>query len=230
MNIRHQTILLFLLLYVSIVPAQKLYIFYPAPIRPHIAQKKLTEAGKDFTIVVFGRYKDFIARVTIEKPDALLTKPDLLKQIPDFKKALSGKKEGKIAEPYVFLSIGQKIDTATIGNATVGTIDFLGRKGMDNLFASYFSTPPKIKRVTKVEDLLPLLSFRMASALFLCKDKVPSIKSKSKLDFVITELPNIRVGIIVFAVQKNRDSGQIIDSFKILQKEINTLYNIDGWK
>ncbi len=60
--------------------AQKLYVFYPTVVRPHILQKKLSEACPDFEITVFGRFADFKAKVELDKPHALLTKPDVLKQ------------------------------------------------------------------------------------------------------------------------------------------------------
>jgi len=45
---------------------------------------------------------------------------------------------------------------------SVGALDFLGRDGMATFVQSVVGAHPKVERVTKVEDLLPLLQVRVA--------------------------------------------------------------------
>ncbi len=212
--------------------AQKLYVFYPTTVRPYVLQAKLSEACPKIEITVFGRYTDFKAKVTMDQPDALLTKPEVLKQFPEYQKSLSGTKNNKDDEPYILLSVDKGVDAAGLGGVTIGAIDFLGRKGMESLVASFFTSPPRIKRVTKMEDLLPLLTFNMVKAILICKDQKSYFKKKSQLRFVETPLRDVRVGIITLASKKESDqsSVQIINAVKKVSDDINSLFEVEKWK
>lgn len=213
----------------SSLSAEKLYVFYPTTIRPSVLQKKLKEACPAIDITVFGRYKDFIAQINIAPPDAIIVKPDLLKQLPDYEKNLSGVKQGKADEPYFLLSIDKNIDLSKIGQEVIGIVDFLGRKETAKLVASFFTPSPKIKRVIKIEDLLPLLIFNMATSLFLCEDDIAYLKETSKLNFMVTNLPNVKIGLISLAIRKKSSSELIVKSIKGLSNELNLIFTIDEW-
>lgn len=230
MNIKYQTYFILLLLSTMLFGGEKLYVFYPTTVRPHILQKKLSEACPEIEITVFGRYKDFMAQVAVNYPNAILVKPDLLQQLPLYKKILSGIKNEKLDGPYSLVSVERKIDTDSIGNITIGTVDFLGRKGMNDLLSTFFTNPPKVKRVTKTEDMLPLLRFNMVTALFLCVDDLEYLQEKSKLNFVITNLPEARVGGVAIAFKNEITSPLIFKSVKGFSKELNSIFDIDGWK
>ncbi len=212
--------------------AQKLYVFYPTTVRPYVLQEKLSGACPEMEITVFGRFSDFKAKVESDKPDALLTKPDVLKQFPQYQKSVAGFKKNQDDEPYILLSVDKGVDATSLGGMTIGAIDFLGRKGMENLVASFFKSPPRVKRVTKMEDLLPLLTFNMAKAIFIGKDQKTYFTKKSQLNFIETPLQNVRIGTLILAVQKGKtqSSGPIIANVKKLPGDINLLLRVEQWK
>jgi hypothetical protein len=57
---------------------------------------------------------------------------------------------------------------------------FMGRNEMTGFVNTFFPSAPTLKRVTKVEDLLPLLTFNMAQAVLTTNDNVSFIKSTSR--------------------------------------------------
>lgn len=215
----------------SIYCVQKLYVFYPTVVRPHILQKKISLACSGLEVTVFGRFTDFKTKVKLDNPDAIITKPDVLKQFSGYKINLQGQKKGRQDEKYVLLSIGKKVDFSETGSVTIGAIDFLGRKEMENLLASLLISKPKVKRVTKVEDLLPLLSFNMVNAIFISENQENYFKTKSQLNFIITPLQNANIGIISLALKTGKEEGaEITNSINKLDKEINLLFEIEKWK
>lgn len=229
MKFKYVTLFIILFFLANVIGSEKLYIFYPSPVRPHILQKNLSETCPDIEVTVFGRYKDFIEKIKITAPDAIITKPDLLPQLPDYKKKATGLKDGKSSEAYFLLSVDSKIDVSKIGQETIGVVDFLGRQGMENLISTLFTDIPKVKRVTKVEDLLPLLTFNMATALFLSEKDVEYLKKKSKLNLKTTPLPNAEVGIVSFAIKKDKGSASMEKAFHNIEQELQVMLKLDNW-
>ncbi len=222
---------LFLLLINLVTLAQKIYLFYPSPIqRPYSIQQKLTQLKPNYKIIVFGNYADFIESSIDDAPDAIITKPNLLKIFKGYTKVLSGLKNGKETEPYVLLSINKKIDISQNSTKTVGVLNFLNRKDMDTLFIRYFKALPKIKRVMKVEDLLPLLTFRMVNAILISQNQVDYFKEKSNMNFIVSELPGFRIGIVMLAVKKSENSPQIINWVVDFDKDLLSTFGVDKWK
>jgi hypothetical protein len=206
-----------------------LYVFYPSASRPQIIQKELAEELPGISIIVFGRYVDFIEKTGVEHPTAILTKQDVIAQLDDYLTAASGTRAGLSEEPYLLVSTRQTAQP--YGSLTIGVVDFLGRSGMDTLAQRFFAVVPKIKRVTKVEDLLPLLSFGMADAVLVSPAHAEYLAKASNLPFVTKAAGPAQIGIIALAVRKNGGDGAALAGMvRRLSKETNTLLGIDGWK
>ena len=77
---------------------------------------------------------------------------------------------GKEWEPYLLLMTAAAAAAAgtnkpSLAGKTVGIVDLLGRDGTQAFAAAAAGTPDvKVKRVAKIEDLLPLLEFSAADA------------------------------------------------------------------
>src|SRR5512133_688998 len=225
-------ILFLLLLTVSTVFAQKnLYIFYPSIVRPQTIQDKVETVFQGTTVTVFGRYNDFSAKIEIEPPDMVITKTMLIKQLGSYTPVLHGYRNGKSEDSYVLLSINQPVDLKSITSETlIGTIDIMGRNGMNTFVSQFFPTTPKLKRVTKMEDLLPLLTFNMTVAVLVQEPAVSYFKTTSNLNFSITPLPETKDGIVALGVKNGTDSDKIIAALKSVDKEVCSFFEVDLWK
>ena len=210
--------------------SESLFVFYPIAERPNVVQGKLSDACPGIDITVFGRVGDFTSRVQGGPPDAILSKPIVIQQFPDYAIQLQGARGDKTEEPYVFLSVDKGIDPAGLADVTVGMIDILGRKEMTDFVGGFLSPTPKLKRVTKMEDLLPLLTFNMCGAILIGENSVGYFKSISQLNFVITPSGGMKNGMIAIAVKKGSNAEKILTAIKGLKSDVNTLLEVDSWK
>jgi hypothetical protein len=227
-----QKFLFLLLLTISTISAQKnLYIFYPSIARPQTIQDKVEKIFQGTTVTVFGRYNDFSAKIELEPPDMVITKTLLIKQLDSYTPVLHGYRNGKSEDSYVLLSINQPVDLKNITSETlIGTIDILGRNGMNTFVSQFFPIIPKLKRVTKMEDLLPLLTFNMTTAILVQEPAVSYFKTTSNLNFNVTPLPETKDGIVALGVKNGIDPGKIIASLKSVDKEVCSFFEVDLWK
>jgi len=225
-------IIFLLLLTLSTAFAQKnLYIFYPSIVRPQTIQDKVQKVFQGTTVTVFGRYNDFSAKIESEPPDMIITKPTLIKQLSSYTPVLNGYRNGKSEDSYVLLSINQPVDLKSITSETlIGTIDIMGRNGMNTFVSQFFQTTPKLKRVTKMEDLLPLLTFNMTVAILVQEPAVTYFKATSNLKFNITPLPETKDGIVALGVKSGVNSDKIVATLKSVDKEICSFFEVDIWK
>ena len=232
MRIRIPYIGLLLQLFISVLFAQeKLYVFYPSTARPQAIQDKMQENFPGVTVTVFGRFNDFTTKIDLEPPDAILTKPALVKQLANYSPAVQGSRDGKTVETYVLLSINGPVDLSTVNAETViGVFDILGRAGMNTFANQFFPTVPKLKRVTKVEDLLPLLTFNMAAAILIEDATVSFFKSTSNLTFSITPLPATTDGIAALGIRTGCKADKSAASLKKADKETSSFFKVDLWK
>ncbi|MCP4220728.1 MAG: hypothetical protein GY765_39235 [bacterium] len=209
---------------------EKLYVFYPNEIRPKIIRRQLSEACPGIEITVFGRYKDFKAKVIWDSPDAIITKTPLIKQLEGYNIRFNGIRDSKTNEHYVLLSIEKPIALPDLSTHYIGTVDFLGRKEMKGFVENILSRPAKIKRVTKLEDLLPLMTFKMAEGILITEKEVEYFEEISKLNFVRTKLKNIGTGIVALATHKGSKARVVMEALKKIPEKTNMLLGIQEWK
>lgn len=219
------------LLTAQLLSQEKVYVFYPTTARPQAVQDKMTAAFAGVTVTVFGRYNDFTAKIEMEAPDAVITKPALIDQLGNYTVALKAERKGKSDESYVLMSINAPLEAASVNAETViGVIDLLGRTGMKSFSEQFFTVEPKLKRVTKVEDLLPLLSFNMAAGILIEDVFVNYFKTTSQLSFSITPLTGAKGGILALGIKKDGKADKTLAALKKNDKELCGLLEVDLWK
>lgn len=183
---------------------ESLYIFFPSTVSPPILQKQISMLSPEVEVIAFGRYSEFEERIAAEPPDAVLSFPEAIRPLKGYAMAVGSNRNGMASEPYYLLTIDQEIEIAHIGKHTIGAVDFLGRKGMKQFITGIFPHPPTLKTVTKIEDLLPLLTFNMVQGIFVTESQVPYFQTVSNLDFKKIRVPNMHSGTLILAV---RDGG-----------------------
>jgi len=230
---KHVLILFFLcLLTTNLFAQEKLYVFYPTISNPEIIKDLLEKHVQRTDVLVFSKHDDFITKVKADLPDAIITKTVLIfDQLGNYEVLLNGQRNGKAETRYVILSINKSLNIESINTSTViGVVNFLGRTGMGSFTKQFFSTAPRLKRVSKVGDLLPLLSLNIAAGILIEDVFVDYFKSTSQLNFFVTPLPVIINGTVGFAVKKERKADKAVNILKKNDKEICDLFHIQQWK
>jgi hypothetical protein len=163
-------------------------------------------------------------------PDAILARPALLARTPGYAVRLLGERNGKTDEGVALLSIGPFVEQDSVGLVSIGAVDILGKQGMDEFVGSLFRPAPQLKRVTKVEDLLPLLNFGMARAVVVFPTDIEYLGRLSTARFTVTYLPEARTGIVALGVRRDEKESVIISSVKSMPSAILRELGIDKWK
>ena len=91
------------------------------------------------------------------------------------------------------------------------------------------STKFKIKRVTKTEDLLPLLQFSAADAILIPKSSVDSIRKKSKLELTVELESPTKVGYPALGFLPKARKGAIEGAIKKLPPQVNAIIGVKRW-
>ena len=156
----------------------RLHAFVPTDMGVLSFQKLLTEAMPSIQVVAFGRHRDFETAMA-EGPDGVLTLEPILRA-KQLHPAVMGNNSSGSTEKYALISVGRAVDPASV--PSVGAVDILGRQGMKEFITSLLGASPKIERVTKVEDLLPLLQLATVDAVLAPERLVHALQAKSKLD------------------------------------------------
>ncbi len=90
------------------------------------------------------------------------------------------------------------------------------------------SALPEVQRVTKVEDLLPLLQFQTADAVLLPERFRADFDSKSKMTFTTLKLPTAKVGLVAVTFLSDRQSVE--SAIRKLPKHVLADLGVDEWK
>jgi hypothetical protein len=103
----------------------------------------------------------------------------------------------------------------------------LDRAGTNALVRDLLGKEVKVERVTKVEDLLPLLQLSRADAVLLPTRLFADIKATSSLNLELRELP-ARLGLPAIAGVGPGASDAVRDTAKLAGKAAQLL-GVDSW-
>lgn len=219
--------------FVTIVSGnEKLYIFYPSTFDYQMMQNRMDTAIPGVSITVFSRYDDFALKMKAEPPEAIITKPILIQeQFNDYEVILNGIRSGKTEDSYVVLSIDSNFTIKSItSESIIGIIDIMGRMGMKTFVNRQFSIEPKIKRVSRIGDLLPFLSLDIAAGIMIESVFIDYFKSTSQAQFTEIPLPESTTGVVAFAIKKGMQADKSLNTLKLNKKSICELFYIQQWK
>jgi hypothetical protein len=193
-----------------------------------VVEKTLQQHLPGLDITVFGRFRDFEEGLTNGHPDAVLSIGPVLQQRGKTA-SLQGYRGGKSAEPYLLASVNQPLEGSLAGK-TIGVVDLLGRDGTQSFLNGLLkATDVKIKRVAKIEDLLPLLEFSAADGIVLPSSMLGRLVERTRLVIKTKELPGGLVGLPAVAVLNPVVRDVVIRSFQQLDAPTKRLLGIDAW-
>jgi hypothetical protein len=203
-------------------------VFLQLDVKSSVVEKTLQEQLPDLAITVFGRYRDFEEGLTSGHPDAVLSITPVLVQRSKAP-LLQGQRSGKSSEPYVLASVNQPLEGSLAGK-TIGVVDLLGRDGTQTFLNSLLKEKDlKIKRVAKIEDLLPLLEFSAADGIVLPSSMLARLLERTRLAIKTRELTATPVGLSAVAVLNPAVRDVVAKSFQKLDASTKRLLGIDAW-
>ncbi|MBK6685584.1 MAG: hypothetical protein IPG45_14035 [Deltaproteobacteria bacterium] len=162
----------------------KLVMYWPGA-NGAALRRQLGAAGLDVRLL--DQSAEFGQVVQSEPADAYLASPAVLRQ-HGLQAALFG--QGGVQSSYVAASLRADLSREQLATFTLGVVDELGKKEMPALVARIIGSaqPPKLRRVPKVEDLLPLLQFKMAEAIIVKSSDFPALKARTQQNLQVLEL------------------------------------------
>jgi hypothetical protein len=205
----------------------RLYVFVSSTDKPHALEERLQEALRGVEVTVFGRYRDFELALTEAPPDAVVSLRVVLDEL-GLPASLQGVTGARTDEPYVLLSVDHAVRPDDV--QSVGSVDLLGRSRMKTFVADVLGrgTAPKVKLVTKTEDLLPLLQFGVTEAVLLPQRHTASVLSRSELNLVSVLLPT-KVGLVA-ASAVSTDGHTVMTIIKSLDMETSKALGAEAWQ
>jgi len=178
--------------------------------------------GVDATAV--GRVADF-ERALQDGPDAVLTLPIVLAG-QGLSPSLRGLSHGSAEERYTLVGAGAAPEPGKV--ASVGALDLLGRDGTNRFVRRLVGAQARVERVTKVEDLLPLLQMQRVDAVLLPARLVRDLRTASRLALSEREL-DLTVGLP--AVASTGSAGaSILVAISRMPKDLSTLLGVEEWR
>ncbi len=209
--------------------AESLYVFVPTEVRANKLQHKISAYCSGVDVTVFGRAKDFHNKIKAFPPSAILSLLPVIERNQLFDPTIEGLKNGIANEDYVLVSVDHPLSRSNLTNKKIGVVDLLGRKAMTKFIGNLLNAKVKIKRVTKVEDLLPLITFASVDAIFVSKTLFNQLKSKSKLNLVATPF-NIKIGLASAALSNSIAKDKLNQCLFSFDKQLNTTLGVDQWR
>ena len=204
------------------------HVFLQLDAKSSIVEKTLQQHLPELGIVVFGRFRDFEEGLTNGHPDAVLSIAPVLQQRGKAS-CLQGQRGGKSTEPYLLASVNQPLEGSVEGK-TIGVVDLLGHDGTQTFLNNLLKTKDiKIKRVAKIEDLLPLLEFSAADGIVLPSSMLGRLLERTRLVIKTKELPGGPVGLPAVAVLNPAVRDVVVRSFQSLDGPTRRLLGVDTW-
>ena len=202
----------------------KLLVFVQTVIKQRALQTLLQKALPGLEVTTVGRVADF-GRSLKEGPDAVLTLPVVL-QAHGMTPQIRGRRAGAIDEPYALLGVDAAPNIGSL--KSVGAIEMLDRAKTNDFVRGLIGRQVKVERVTKVEDLLPLLQLQRADAVLIPLRMLSDIKGTSSLKLSYTEL-STRVGLPALAGLGGGGKQTVLQAAKLAGRPAQLL-GVDSWQ
>jgi hypothetical protein len=193
-------------------------------VKQRALQGELQAALPRLTVTAVGRVADF-DRALSQGQDAVLAAGPVL-EARSLAPRLQGYRLGQREEAYALVAAGRTPDPAQA--VVVGALDLLGREGTTTFVHNLLGAQPKVERVTKVEDLLPLLQIERADSILLAERLVPELQQSSQMKLLARELEK-RVSLPGVAVL-NAQGAEATRDVQKLPQAISKSLGVDEWR
>jgi hypothetical protein len=201
----------------------KLLVYLHVAVKQRAFQSLLGAGLPGVTATAVGRVADF-DRALQDAPDAVLTLPVVL-AAQGLAPALRGLAHGSAEERYALVGAGSNPEPGKV--ASVGALDLLGRDGTNRFVRRLVGPQARVERVTKIEDLLPLLQMQRVDGVLLPARLVGDLRAASRLPLTEREL-DLTVGLPAVANTGPGGAG-VLASIGKLPKDVSKLLGVEEW-
>jgi hypothetical protein len=202
----------------------RLLVYLHINVKQRAFQSLLQTGLPGITTTTVGRIGDF-ERVLAQGQDAVLTLP-LVLGAQKLTPGLRGHRGGSSEEGYALVGTGGAPDPKRVG--AVGALDFLGRDGTNGFVRRMLGRDARVERVTKVEDLLPLLQMQRVDAVLLPTRLFSELQATSRLPLVQQQL-DTRVGLPA-AASVGPAGSSVLSAISRLPRDVSRLLGVDEWR
>lgn len=199
-------------------------VFLHVALKQRAFQNELQAALPQLAVTAVGRLADF-ERGLRDGQDAVLSLPLLLAQ-HGLTPRLQGRRAGAAEERYSLVGTSAAPDPIRV--SAVGALDLLGREATTSFVHGLLGTRPKVERVTKIEDLLPLLQMQRVDAILLPSRQVPELQAASRLTLAQRELGGL-VKLPAVAVVGSQGADALAQVTKLPLK-VSRMLGVDEWR
>lgn len=201
-----------------------LLVYLHVSVKQRAFQSLLGAGMPGITTTAVGRIADF-QRALQDAPDAVLTLPIVLSAhglVP----AMHGLAKGSTDERYALLGSGGVPEPGRV--ASVGALDILGREGTNQFVRTMVGAQARVERVTKIEDLLPLLQMQRVETVLLPARLVAELRASSRLQLSEREL---QVPVALPAAASLGPNGSaVLAAVKKMPKDLSKLLGVEEWR
>jgi hypothetical protein len=202
----------------------KLLVYLHVAVKQRAFQSLLGAGLPGVTTTAVGRLADF-ERGLQDSPDAVLTLPAVLAS-QGLSPALRGLARGSNEERYSLVGAGAAPDAGKVGS--VGALDILGRDGTNRFVKRLVGQQARVERVTKIEDLLPLLQMQRVEAVLLPSRLVSDLRAASRLSLSDRELV-VTVGLPAAASLGAGGAG-VLSVISKMPRDVSKLLGVEEWR
>jgi hypothetical protein len=202
----------------------KLLVYLHVAMKQRAFQGELESVFPNVEVTAVGRVADF-DRAIAGGQDAVLSLQVVL-QNKGLAAKLRGFRAGTADESYVLASADVEPNPLTV--ATVGALDILGREGTTDFVHSLVPSRPKVERVTKVEDMLPLLQMRRVDCIVLPGRLVTELQAASRMNLMRKDL-SVRVALPAVATMTAAGAA-ILAAIKGAPRATQVTLGVDEWR
>jgi hypothetical protein len=164
----------------------KVLVFLHVALKQRAFEGELKAALPNLDVKAVGRLADF-DRALEEGQDAVLSSP-LLLAAHRLAVKLQGHHAGSSDERYSLVGAGAAPAPDRV--AAIGALDLLGREATNGFVHGLLGAKPRVERVTKLEDLLPLLQMQKVDGILLPTRLLADVQASSRLALEPHQLPS----------------------------------------
>jgi hypothetical protein len=202
----------------------RLLVFLHLAVKQRALQGDLEAGLPGLTVTAVGRVGD-LDRALSEGQDAILAVEPVL-HARALTPKLQGYRGGAADEPYALVAVDAAPDP--LRTQVVGALDILGREGTTTFVREVLGAAPRVERVTKVEDLLPLLQMQRADSILLPVRQSAELRQMTQMNLASSELAR-RVGLPALALLTPA-GGAVEQGLRKLPQAVLHSLGVDAWR
>jgi hypothetical protein len=202
----------------------RLLVFLHVALKQRAFESQLQAALPSLEVKAVGRLADF-ERALAAGQDAVLSLPPLL-AARGLSARLQGLRAGSADERYSL--VGSVLAPDPVRVNAVGALDLLGRDATNSFVFGLLGARPKVERVTKFEDLLPLLQMQKVEAILLPSRLLPEVKAASRLALAQRELSGLVK--LPAAAGVGASGNDALLALSRLPSKVSRTFGVDEWR